>query len=235
MKKLFALTIFCLSFTNISYADIISVPAASADSSTPWLETFRTTVVNNQNGNISGAAGTGATINIKAATVDEPDMYQAANPRVRDAELLGVGVDTFASGSLTQNSFVASGCVPATDASLTSSISACVAYVNGYRISKGATSETYSASMDTYVDLSQNAVYTLSAVANGASQPVVASNSARIAKVVTSGTAITSVTDLSNRRLGGLVTPSNYRSGLFVSRDSATTITVFPGTNRPLL
>src|SRR6185436_9871715 len=186
MKKIIFLVMVLLTISFRSYADVISVPTFSADSGVSHLNTFRTTVVNVVNGNISGAAGTGAAINIKAATVDEPDMYSAANPRVRDAELLSVGTDSFATGSLVQNSYVYSGCTPATDATLTSSISACVAYVNGYRLNIGATSETYTASKDTYVDLSQNGVYTLSAVANGATQPAVASNSARLAKVVTS-------------------------------------------------
>lgn len=209
----------------------ISVGTISADATSSGFNDSFQTITNVINGNLEGSSDGGASVsNIKAASVYQINMADDANGRVRDKELLTNTVDVFSSGTLQQNTFVFSGCTPATDVTLTSAISACVAYINGYRVSKGATSETYAANMDTYVDISQTGVYTLTTVASGATQPSVASNSARLAKVVTSGTAITSVTDLARRSLAGLVVPSNYRSGLVVSRDSATTITVFPGT-----
>jgi hypothetical protein len=229
MKKYILSLAFLFSSIN-AHADVISVPAFSADSDAAHLETFRTTVVNVINGNIEGAGSSGAVKNIKADTVSEIEMYDDANPRLRDAELLGVGVDTFSSGTLTQNTFVYSGGVPPTSVTLTSTITACTAYINGYRVVKAATAQTYTASMDNYLDLSQNGTYTVSTVAVGATQPTVAANSARISKVTTSGTAITTVTDLARRSLSGLVVPLNFRSGLVVSKDSTTTITVLPGT-----
>jgi len=226
MKKLILL--ISLLISSPVYAAVISTSTVSSDISV--LNTNTTTITNVINGNIEGSTDGGATVsNIKAASVFDINMGADASPHTRSLELLGNTVDTFSSGTLTQGTFVYSGCIPATDSDLTSDISACVAYVNGYRISKGATSETYTASRDTYVDLSQTGVYTLSAVANGATQPAVAANSARIALVVTSGTAITTVTDLARRSLPGLVVPIDYRSGLVVSKDSATTITVLPG------
>jgi len=228
MRKLLGIT-FGLLIASTSYADVIAVTAFSADSGVDHLNTFRTVVVNVINGQIEGSGTNGSTKNILADSLGEADFADAINPRVRDAEILGIGVDTVSGGTLTQNAFVESGCVPATDSDLTSDISACVAYVNGYRVSKSATSTTYDASMDSYVDLSQSGTYTVTAVANGAAQPTVASNSVRLAKVVTSATEITTVTVLYTTRLPGLVIPSQYREGLYVSRDSSTTITVLPG------
>ena len=224
MKKIF-LFVFGLMFTANAYADIISVPAFSADSGVPHLEYFRTTVVNAINGQVQGSGTTGSTTNILADSLGELDMADEINPRIRANEILGIGVDT----TSVQTAFVASGLTPATSASLTSNISAGVAYINGYRVAKNATSKTYSASMDTYVDLDQTGGFTLSAVVNGAAAPAVAANSARLAKVVTDGTSITSVTNLANRAVPGLVVPQQYRTGYFVSRDSATTVTAQPG------
>lgn len=231
MKKLSAFIAFgllvSLAFfsSGKSYAGTISVPTFSADSGVTHLETLRTTVVSVINGNIEGSGSTGATSNIKADSLGELDMADEVNPRVRANELLGVGVDTTSA----QASFIYTGLTPATSATLTSDISFGTAYINGYRVPKTATSNTYTASMDTYVDLSQTGTYTFSAVAVGATAPSVAANSARLAKVTTSGTAITAVTDLANRRIPGLIVPAHYRTGFSVSRDSTTGISVYPG------
>ena len=53
---------------------------------------------------------------------------------------------------------------------------------------------TYTASKDTYVDLSSAAVFTYTAVNNGAAAPALAAGALRLEKVVTNGTDITSVT-----------------------------------------
>ena len=230
MKKtiLFIISIF---FSCNSYAGTISLATISADATAGGFNSNFTIISNVINGNVQGSTDGGSTVsNIASDSVFEINMANDANPRVRDSELLTNTVDVFSSGSLTQNTFVYSGGTPATDSDLTSDVSAVVAYINGYRVSKAVTALTYQASMDTYVDLSQTGVYTQTAVAIGATQPAVAANSARLAKVTTSGSAITTVTDLANRRLPGLVVPSNYRSGLLVSKDSTTTVTMFPGT-----
>ena len=225
MKKILLVLIL---LTTPCYAGQISLGTVSSDISV--VNTNFTTLANVINGNVEGSTDSGSTVsNIKAASVFDLNMGADASPSGRAKELFGNTVDTFSSGTLTQGTFVYSGCVPATDSDLTSDISACVAYVNGVRISKGATSQTYSASMDTYVDLSQSGVYNISPVALGATQPAVAANSARIAKVVTDGTAITTVTDLARRSLPGLVVPSDYRVGMIVSKDSTTTITIGAG------
>lgn len=231
MRKLWLILVsLAVIGSHNAYADIISVPDFSADSGVPHLNYFKNTTVNMINGNIQGAGGTGANRNIAADSVAEIDLYDDANPRIYASDLLSIGSDSFATGTLVQNSYVKSGGTIATSGTLSSTLTACVYYVNGYRISLGASSQTFTASMDTYVDLSQSGVVTLSPVANGATQPPVASNSARVAKVVTDGTSITSVTDLANRRLPGLTVPANYRSGFAVSKDSATTLSILPGT-----
>ena len=95
------------------------------------------------------------------------------------------------------NDWVASGLLPADPgAVLAMTTPAGVATVQGKRVSKIATGHTYTASKDTYVDLSSLGVYTYTEVTNGAAAPAVAANSMRLFKVVTDATEITGVTDL---------------------------------------
>ena len=92
--------------------------------------------------------------------------------------------------------FVVSGLLPATSTTLTSDISAGVAYISGVRVVKAATSHTYIASKDTYVDLDSQGNYHFVEVANGATEPATTADSIRLAKVVTDASAITTVTDM---------------------------------------
>lgn len=209
-----------------AYANTISLNTISADSTINTFNSNFTTIANAVNGNIEGSTDGGSTVsNIKADSVYEINMADDANGRLRDSELLGITVDTTTSS----NSFVYTGLTVADSATLASTIAAGTAYVNGYRVVKTATAKTFTASMDTYVDLSQNGTFTYSEVAVGAAAPTVAANSARLSKVTTDGTEITVVTDLRNTRIPGLIVPANYRSGLRISKDSATTITIQPG------
>ena len=225
MKKLIIGLLIFLS--TPAYAATISLGTISADATVSGFNDNFSTIANLANGNIEGSTDSGASVsNIKADSVFRINMADDADPATFAKEALSITVDTTAS----DGAFVYSGGIPADDTDLTSDISACVAYVNGIRVSKSATAQTYTASRDGYLDLSQTGVYTLSSVANGAAEPVVAANSARLAKVVTNGTQITSVTDLANRRLPGLLIPSHYRSGMIVSYDTATTVKVTPGT-----
>jgi len=91
---------------------------------------------------------------------------------------------------------VISGCLPATSATLISDISAGVAYSQGRRIVKIATSKTYTASKDTYVDLKGDGTYIFTEVVLAAAAPAIAADSIRLAKVVTDVDNITGVTDL---------------------------------------
>ena len=212
---------------SASYANTVSLHTVSNDNTLAAINDNFTNVANRLNGDIDGSTDGGSTTsNLAQDTVFEINMADDANPRLRDSELLSVTTDS----TTAQNTFVYSGGIPADDTDLTSNISACVAYINGYRVSKAATAQTYTASRDNWLDLSQTGVYTVTAVTVGAAEPAVAANSARLAKVTTDGTEITAITDEANRRLPGLVVPSHYRSGLVVSRDSTTTVTVGPGT-----
>jgi len=88
-----------------------------------------------------------------------------------------------------------SGCLPATSGTLTSTISAGVAYVQGVRVTPIATSKTYTDSRDTYVDLDSTGAYTYAVVINGAAEPAITAGCLRVAKVVTGG-SVTTVTPL---------------------------------------
>jgi len=128
------------------------------------------------NGNIDAT-------NLAAESVTSASLATAVNPETRDYEM--------------HTEFVASGLTIPTSADLTSSCAAGVAYIRGIRVNKSSgTNHTYTASKDTYVDLDKNGNFTYSGVANGAGAPAVATNSIRIAKVVSDGTKVASVTDM---------------------------------------
>jgi len=224
MKKL---VLLLMLISTPVHAATISIATFSADTTVAAMDSAFTIIENAINGDLEGAAA-GAIINIKADTLGELDMGDNINPRIRDNEILGIGVDTIANSTAVR----ITGLQPATDSDLTSDISAGEAYVNGFRVSKSATSNTYTANRDTWVDLNQTGTYTFTTVTNDAAEPVVAANSIRLAKVVTDGTTISTVVDESSTLVPGLVIPANYRSGLGVSRDVATPLTkvsVFPG------
>ena len=136
---------------------------------------------------LTGGINATSTANVVNDTLTEADMADEINPRVRTYE--GAACE-----------FVYTGLEVATSASLSTTISAGTAYPLGYRINKASsTNKTFTASKDTYVDLDINGDFQYSEVANGGAVPSVASNSIRLSKVVTSGTAVTTVTDLALR------------------------------------
>lgn len=112
---------------------------------------------------------------------------------------------------------IESGIDTVTSVDLNADISAGVAYVNGIRVVVPTTPVTYTASMDTYIDISSSGIISYSAVANGASAPAIVANSLRVLKVVTDATKITTVTRLKTpKNIFGIsatqisVAPSNY-------------------------
>jgi hypothetical protein len=120
---------------------------------------------------------------------------------------------------------VINGLQPATSASLVSDISIGIAYVRGRKVEIGRTeSRTYTLNTTTWVDIAN----TLAAdtgffrYTENASEPAVAANSIRLAKVVTSGTAVTTVTDLRNLY-------AERSAGNTAILDLTTTPTVIPG------
>ncbi len=222
--KILLIFLASLLLCGTTHAAIISINTISADATAAGIDDAFTTIVNDYNGNIQGAAA-GSAINLLANTIGELDLGDDANPRIYVNEILDIGIDTITSS----NSVVTSGLEPATDAGLTSNISAGVAYVNGFRCSKSATANTYTASRDTYVDLDQTCTFQFTEVSNGAAEPIVAANSARLSLVVTDGDNITTVTDQANRRVPGLIIPAHYRNWMHVSKDSTTVITIHAG------
>jgi hypothetical protein len=128
------------------------------------------------------------------------------------------------------NDFVYTGLLPPTATGLSSTTTLGTAYIEGMRVVKDATAHTYTASKDTYVDLSKDGVYTYSEVANGAAAPAVAANSIRLAKVVTDGSDVTSVTDLRTLQIS-LAVEDFYIKGmeLIVVSPDAENVTVDAG------
>lgn len=98
----------------------------------------------------------------------------------------------------TIGNFVYSGGVVAQTSGLTGSISNIVYYIAGVRYTKSSIpNNTFTASQDTYVDIDTSGVLHFVAVTNGATSGMtLTANSVRIAKVVTNGSAITSVIQL---------------------------------------
>lgn len=94
---------------------------------------------------------------------------------------------------------VVSGLTIPTSASLSSSISAGLAIINGLYVSTLLTTKTFTANKDTYVDLKSDGSFSYVEVSNGAVSGMTLSFSTdgtpaiRIAKVVTNATAVTAV------------------------------------------
>ena len=93
------------------------------------------------------------------------------------------------------NDFVYTGLTIPTSVSLSSTTTAGTAYINGTRVVKDATAKTYDAQRWTFVDLSSTGVYTYSTVSFSATEPSVATNSIRLARVSTDSTTVLSVRD----------------------------------------
>lgn len=170
------------------------------DSSTAWEVIYYTSKTGSavvcpsaaagrgQGGSTAASHSSGATV--RCDTVAE--MFEA----LQDATAL-TGVHT--NNSNYAFDFVASGCVWSGDSygsTKAASMTAGVVYINGRRHTVAAvTARTFTASKDTYVDVLYSTtdnvgtlVYT--EVANNAASPALASNSIRIAIIVTDGTDI---------------------------------------------
>lgn len=107
--------------------------------------------------------------------------------------------------------FIASGLTIPTSGSLASTSVLGVAYYGGARYPVASDGgHTYTASNDCYVDVNPaTGAYTYNTVANGAAAPALTASSIRIAKVVTNGSAVTSVLqDGSLDSLGNVIYPS---------------------------
>lgn len=111
------------------------------------------------------------------------------------------------------SNFISSGGVVAQSSGLIGTFSNVVFWLNGQRYAgTSIANKTYTASKDTYVDItatSGGAVsVTYSEVSNGAASPTLAANYIRVAKVVTNGSAITGVTQSGNDSLNNPIYPA---------------------------
>lgn len=110
--------------------------------------------------------------------------------------------------------FVQSGGVWTQAAGLNGTMTALVAYIDGYRNTVATVaSRAFTINKDTYVDVKRDTttnafslVYT--EVANGAASPALAANSVRLAKIVTNGTAITFIYQTGRDSLNNSIKPT---------------------------
>lgn len=131
---------------------------------------------------LNGGIGT---VNIAAKALDGSVLADSANPEVRQRRTLA--------------NYVVSGLTIATSATLSSTVLAGTAYINGKEVLPAAFPKSFTASKDTYVDLKDDGTYAFVEVVNNAPSGMTlalntdGSNAMRIAKVVTSATAVTGV------------------------------------------
>lgn len=149
----------------------------------PWVTADDVTVTHleNQRVTFQGAINSADGALLQNGTVSASKLDANANPENRWNEAF--------------NDFVFTGLIPvSSDTSLVAITTAGTAYIYGARVVKDATSKTYTASKDTYVDLSKTGTFTYSEVNNGSPTPSVASNSIRLA-LVSADTSIFMITD----------------------------------------
>jgi len=164
MFKRILIALLLLISTPVYAGTIALHTNISADNALAGVNSNSSTIANVINGNLEGSCDGGSTVcNVKADSLFEINMADDANRRVGDSELFNITVDTISGGAVaSQGTVVESGCVPATDTDLTSDVSACIVYINGYRVSKAATAVTYTDSTTTYLWISQTGNYTAS-------------------------------------------------------------------------
>lgn len=122
----------------------------------------------------------------------------------------GTGIAHAENPELVSNFIVPSTGIVAQSAGLVGTFSNITYYINGKRYKKSSiANKTYTASKDTYVDIDISGNVTYVEVANGATTGMtLTANSVRVAKVVTSGAAITSVTQTGADPLGNSIRPA---------------------------
>lgn len=137
---------------------------------------------------------------INSKSVVESALADSINPRLR-------GSETFAN-------FVYIGCIWSLVSGLQGTMTGGTIYVNGYRtIVSGVGSNTFAASSDTYVDIDYLGNITYNTVSNNATAPSIIPNAIRVAKVVTNGSAITSVSQAQNSDgIGNIIYPYGANS-----------------------
>lgn len=131
---------------------------------------------------------------IQAGSVTEAAFANAVNPRLRSSEMMA--------------NFVFSGCTWSLVSGFSGTMTGGTIYVNGYRVVvAGVGANTFAASSDTYVDIDYLGNVTYQAVANGANAPTITANAIRVAKIITSGAAITSVVQSGSDSASNIIYP----------------------------
>jgi hypothetical protein len=138
-------------------------------------------------------------------TLNDHDGANITDATITDAKL--VNDPTSVRDETIPNQVISGLTITDPGATLTGVIAAGVAYIDGVRTSVNSSSNAYTASKDTYADLSKTGTFTYIPVANGAASPALTANSIRLAKVVTNGTEIASVTQSSIDSLGNVIYP----------------------------
>lgn len=143
------------------------------------------------NGNVDDANVSALSGNkISAGTLPVSAFDASSNPETRESETTG--------------DFVSSGLVWSATTGLGGTMTAGTAYINGKRLTPASVaSYTFTASRDTYVYLDATGAVQYNAQTNGAAQPATPASNITLAKVVTSASAVTSVTDM--RQVGAVV------------------------------
>lgn len=146
--------------------------------------------------NIVTALGAGVPYILLAHVAVANGFSTIVNANITDKRPIALSLTKLA--SFMQN-FVVSGLVWSQTSGLVGGMTAGLALINGQLIYKPILSHTFTASRDTYIDAPYNAVptttddLTYTAVTNGNAAPALAAGYIRLAKVVTNGSAITSV------------------------------------------
>ena len=131
--------------------------------------------------------------------------------------------------------FIQSGAVWSTGSGLLGSMTAAVFWINGVQYSQTAiNSHTFGASVDTYADYTVGTGIVYNAVSNGAASPALASNSIRLAKIVTGSSTISSITQIGSDTLGNLFAPPGPVYTSKISNPSKFSMYGTGGANCPL-
>lgn len=124
------------------------------------------------------------------------DATQIQAGTLNSAASFGTAINPVTRTNESTSPFVSLGCTWSIVSGLQGTMAGGVIYVNGIRVPVvGVGSKVFTASQDTYVDIDVNGNVTYVSVANGATAGMtLTANALRVAKIVTSGSAITTIT-----------------------------------------
>ena len=206
-----------VSVTQINPSDSIT----SSGANLPHNEIAAVVNGNLDDNNIASLSGT----KITGSTIPVAAFDANTNPETRTSE--------------TSGNFVASGGVWSATTGLGGTMTAAIVYIAGKRISApSVASKTFTASKDTYASIDNTGAAQYTEVTNGAVSPSLPSNNVWTYKVVTNGSAVTSVSDVRVRSPLALPTPlsvtvaTNESTASTTFADLATTtdtVTFTPG------